>query len=213
MTTSEARQSLSLKLKNARKSKRITPQKLAKLISVPTSTIDAIEDGKNTDIPLANLNGLVRKYAKEIHLDMAEIAEEMAVLRPTPQTKTKKDAKTQSSRIFVASKVTYSLVAGIVLAVVLSYALWQAWQLTAAPRLRLESPASDFATSESAVVVKGKTSPESSLLINGSNISLADDGSFEVTIYMQPGRNYLQVRALNALGQEAVEDRIIIYQQ
>ena len=111
----------------------------------------------------------------------------------------------------MASRATFALIAGIVLAVVLGYAAWQAWQLAAAPRLDLYYPSDNMVTIESSVVVSGKSSPESSVLINGSNVSLAEDGSFQSEIYLQPGNNYLQVRALNAFGHEALEDRIIIY--
>ena len=186
-------------------------QKLAKIISVPTSTIEAIEDPDNNEIPLANLSGLVKRYSSEVKLDPSDIADEMAALKPLPQSKTSKVVKLPGSRIFVASRATFALIAGIVLAVVLGYAAWQAWQLAAAPRLDLYYPSDNMVTIESSVVVSGKSSPESSVLINGSNVSLAEDGSFQSEIYLQPGNNYLQVRALNAFGHEALEDRIIIY--
>jgi len=212
-TTSEAKESLALKLKNARKSKRISAQKLAKLLSVPESTIEAIEDPQNMDLPLANLVGLTNRYATEVDLSQSEIAEEMAVLKPRPQSKTKKTVKAPGSRVFVASKATAMLVIGAILFVVLSYAAWQAWQLVAAPSLSLETPTQNLVTSEQQITVKGKASSVSSVLVNGSNVSLADDGSFETIFYLQPGQNFLQVRALNALGHEAVEDVIITSRQ
>jgi len=188
-------------------------QKIAKLISVPDSTIETMESRENNDLPLANLIGLANRYAAEVGLNKTEIVEEMAALKPRPQTKTKKTVKTPGSRIFVASRATLALVAGLVLLVILSYAAWQAWQLMAAPRLSLDSPSTDIVTGETSIEVSGKASVDSSVLVNGSNVSLNEDGSFNTAVYLQPGQNYLQVRAINALGHEAVEDRLIIYRQ
>lgn len=213
MTTSEARKSLALKLKNGRKARRISASKLAKLMHVPVATIEAIESGDESALPLANLTGLTKKYITQVDMDATEIVEEMAALKPLPQRKTSKNVVVPGSRIFVASKATYGLLAVIVLLIILSYAGWQAWQLAAAPRLTLSSPTEDFVTNDPAVVVEGKTSPESSVLVNGSNVGVADDGTFKTTVYMQYGQNFLQVRALNAFGTEAVEDRIIYYRR
>jgi transcriptional regulator with XRE-family HTH domain len=211
MTTSEARDSLSLKLKNARKARRISVQKLAKLMHVPDSTIDAMESQGSGGLPLTNLVGLTNRYVKEVGLDPTEISEELQALKPRAQTKTHHSRRTPGSRIFVASRASVALIAGIFLSIILGYAAWQAWQLTAAPRLVLSSPAGNVVTDNPEVKVTGSANVESSVMVNGSNISLADDGTFEAVIYLQPGQNFVQVRAINALGHEAVEDRLIVY--
>lgn len=211
MTTSEAKNSLALKLKNARKARRISLQKLAKLIHVPDSTIEAMESPDNDDIPLTNLIGLTNRYASEVDLNPEEIKEEMQVLQPKPQTKTRHSRKTPGSRIFVASRASFALIAGIILSIILGYAIWQAWQLTAAPRLELTTPPGNFVTDVAELEVIGSANVESSVLVNGGNISLDEDGGFKTTIYLQPGQNFLQVRAINALGHEAIEDRLIVY--
>lgn len=211
-TIYDAKQSLAIKLKNARKSKRISLPKMAKLMHVPESTIEAIEDQEKVDIPLANLVGLVNRYIEIVGLNSSEIAEELAVLTPKPQTDGRVKVKKQGSRMFVASRATLALIATLALSIIIGYAVWQAWQLTAAPKLELYQPAGKVILStEPSVKVEGKSSPDSSVLVNGTNVTLAEDGSFSTTYYLQPGQNFLQVRALNALGHEAVKDVIIHY--
>lgn len=211
MTDSEALESLALKLKNARKSKRLTVAKLAKIIALPEQTIEAMENPGSMDLPMANLVGLANRYAAEVGLGKSKIAEEISVLRPRPNTKTKKSTRVPTTNMFVASRASVVAVAVVVLTIVLGYAGWQAWQLTAAPKLIVGAPQDYSVIDKPEVKVSGKSSPDSSVLVNGSNVSLAEDGSFETVVYMQPGQNFVQIRAINALGHEAVKDKVVIF--
>ena len=212
MKTSEAKANLAKKLKSARVSKHVTKQKLATHLRVPTSTITELESIAEGEMSAVSLQGMSKRYAKYVDLPVNEIAAELDALSPTPASKTKRKHKTKSSRVFVASRVTYALIASVVLTIVLSYALWQAWQLAAAPKLDLHTPVESNIVVDSPVIdVVGQSSPDASVLVNGDNVSMDNNGNFKTTVYVQEGQNFIQVQALNSFGREAKETIRVIF--
>ncbi len=212
MTNSEAKASLALKLKNARKHKRITKQKIAKQLHVPISTISQIEGQKEGEVSEANLYGLSKKYADLVAIDHDMVAKELEILKPSPTTTTKKKFDKKSSRVFVASKATYALIAGVILTIFLSYILWQAWQLAAAPSLEVYRPKSNTVVTQAAVEITGKSSPDASVLVNGDSVSLDSEGNFSITVYVQKGQNFITVESLNSFGRKAQETILVVFQ-
>ncbi|MBI3442254.1 MAG: helix-turn-helix domain-containing protein [Candidatus Sungbacteria bacterium] len=78
----------------------------------------------------------------------------------------------------------------------------QLMHFTGAPALVLREPADMFVVNSPLVRVTGTTEKESTLTVNGREVTIDGAGHFDVQIDMQPGVNILQFLARSRFGKE-----------
>jgi hypothetical protein len=81
--------------------------------------------------------------------------------------------------------------------------------------LDINSPEEDSLSFETNIIVSGKTSPNSEVLINSQSKDLVvkskDDGSFSTLVDLSEGVNNLQITAFDNKGEEKQVDRTVYY--
>lgn len=122
--------------------------------------------------------------------------------------------RTRQIRLFDLTDATrVTAVLGFVLFVMGlgGYVYAQARAISAPPPLTLDEPDDGARVSEPFVLVKGKTLPESSVLINGRQAVVQADGSFALTMEVPRGVTTILVTAKKRHGREADLTRRVMY--
>lgn len=81
-------------------------------------------------------------------------------------------------------------------------------RFNAAPPLEIFSP-SDGQKFQEKVLVKGKTDKDASVKIDGTVISISEDGSFQEEVILPRGDNILTVEAINRQGKRTIINKKI----
>ena len=85
------------------------------------------------------------------------------------------------------------------------YILFQALSVNRTPHLTIIDPKPDTVMQGSSVVVKGETEPGISITVNGQNVLVDSDGTFETTLGVAPGQKDFQFIATNKFGKQKTE--------
>jgi len=84
---------------------------------------------------------------------------------------------------------------GLLLLALLVYLGFQAFVLTTAPELAIESPPDGFVSNTPTVLIKGKTDTIANVTINERPILKNDDGTFETSLDLERGTNIIIISA------------------
>ncbi len=207
------RKRLAAQLRQTRLERKLTLHKLSKQLRLPESTLKALERANDTTIPPSHWPGLVRRYGEALGLSASTIDELLSELVPPTNSGPGRRRKSVSTpRTFVLSRVSLMAAGAAVVTVVVGYALWQVYGLASAPRLQLTQPAQDTVVTHAAVTVAGVAATDASVLVNGDTVPLSENGEFSVKVYLQPGRNSLEIRAINSFGRQATVNRVLYFQ-
>ena len=109
-----------------------------------------------------------------------------------------------SSTAFGNNRVWW-LLGGIVLLLIIGYALFVASPYLLGPSLTVITPAQNSAITNPTVIVSGTTRRVSYLSIDDQAVPLAEDGSFVVERAYPSGYTVLVVRARDRFGREKVD--------
>ena len=84
-------------------------------------------------------------------------------------------------------------------------------QLFLAPELTLYEPGEiQLQQSSRQLVVSGKTSPGSDVIINNTPVAVGLKGEFNERVFLSPGVNRLQVQAINSLSRKAEREFVVV---
>lgn len=92
-----------------------------------------------------------------------------------------------------------------------AYFSWHLWMLYRAPMLVLD-PKNDIMTHDSFIMLSGMTQKESHLFVNGAEIPVNKNGTFENRIALTDGMNAIEVRSVNKFNRVTTVLRRIIKQ-
>lgn len=201
-------------LRLAREKAHFTLEDLAQDTHIKLEYLIALEENNFDALPAATfVKAYIRNYARVFKLDEKPL---LAILRRDheesvrgqlipreflyPQSKKK---RTWSSVHLVLLSVM------IVFAVFFSYAIWQWYQLSRPPMLKLTTPVQEAEVS-SRVILQGKTAPEAILTVNSAPVALQIDGSFETEVYLpQEGVNIITLKASDRSGKSTTVQRSV----
>ncbi len=213
MTTNHStRERIANQLKQTRLDRKLSIGKLSKELKIPESTLKDLENSSDTTIPASHLPGLARRYAQHLGLADGDIESMLADPDKTQASGLQRRRQRKSRSPIVLSRLTSIAAVGVAAAVVAGYALFQIYGLTSNPRLTVTEPASDTVATQSDYEVRGRAGADTSVLVNGDPVVLSEDGEFAVTIYLQEGRNSLEVSAINNFSRQTTIQRTIYYQ-
>ena len=103
-----------------------------------------------------------------------------------------------------------ALVAWIIIASSIAvYFSWHLWTLYRAPMLVLD-PKNDIMTHDGFITLSGTTQKESHVFVNGTEISVNKDGTFEDRIALADGMNAIEVKSVNKFSKATTVLRRII---
>ncbi len=205
-----SRKELATQLKNRRRIRKASRKKIAASLSLPDSTLAALEDPEDQSIPISYLPNLYRKYATFLEFD-DEIINSIDELIIDNKTGLRINKKVGSRQTYTLSKTALATAVAMILMVIAGYALYQVRGLTAAPVIEVVSPLNDSVTAKSELIVSGSSDSDVTVLVNGDPVPVGEDGRFEQIVYLQPGHNTVDISAVNSFARETNEPRTVYF--
>ncbi len=199
-------------LKDEMRAKSITAGKLSELTGIATHHITALIESDFAHLPAAPyVRGYLQKIAEILDIDFDMLwrryERESAIKRSG-----EKDTLPQN-RFALRSIKKSSLIIAAVVIVVLVIGLPALANFFGKPSLEIISPAGDTEiVSERSYHVTGKVqNPKDRVFVNGTEIQVQSDGSFDVPKELDPDANTFVVSAKRFLGRETTITRNVFY--
>lgn len=203
---------LGQKLQEVRIKKGFTLDEVAKATKIRFSFLSAIEKGSYQELPSsAYAQGFVRNYAAFLGLSKKETAalfrrefDEKKIYKVLPESFAKRDE-------FSTKKVPIRMtaVAIIFFLLLFGYIFFQYKYAIINPPLTISSPLDKEMITKPNVTVSGETDPNVTVYVNNLAVTIDENGHFQKTISVFPGKDTIVVKAVSRFGKETVIQRQI----
>ncbi len=186
-------------------------ESIASETKIQPKYLEAIEKSAWNQLPhTVHALGFVRQYARALGLD-AEVAATKYLLERGPLATAPSRAPTRRvQRAIVGTRVFIGGGIAILVVGVIGYLLIQLSVLAAPPKLEVTQPPGDVEIREADYEIVGSTTISASVTVNGSAITVGDDGSFKTNVSLQDGLNTVRVESTNRAGKTSRVERNIL---
>ena len=210
-------------LREARESKNLKLEDIAKKININYKYLKALEGRDNEKLP-EGIYGkkFLREYASFLGLDCDEIDDILSNKEYDKNNRREiKNKKHSTQKIFLSQRVKghrFIIVPKIVkiiifIAVILicfSY-LWIGFKnIISPPDLNVINPLKDMIISDNFIDITGETEPKAQITINGEFVLGNKEGLFEKRINLKNGLNTITIISKKKYGREAIVKRQIL---
>jgi hypothetical protein len=191
--------------------KGFTPKKIAEAAGIPERYIEALLEGNNAALPPAPyVHGYFGKLASILNFDkdsMWRLYQKEALLARSGARD-----RLPNNR-FAARPLSRGLIiGGSIAAIVLMYAGTAIYGIVRAPELAILVPAEEeSAVAQEIIVIRGKTDPRYTVVINGAEAYVDATGIFTKEIALAEGLNTVEITATKLLGRETRRIYRIMY--
>ena len=208
-------QTLGEKLHALRHAARLTLSELAAKTKIQKSYLKAFEANAFHELPdpiytRNYLKTLVRALGGDeaYYLDQFEQARGTCdVMKNIHAPRTRARATT----FFVTSRFAHVGIFLLLFGVLATYIGVQVKNIITPPVLAISSPSDGYSTTDATILVKGKTDKGAHVEINGEDVLLAQDGSFEKEVSLERGLNVLQIEGAKRYSHLATQYRRVIF--
>ena len=209
--------SVGRKLREERGRAQLTLEKVSALLHVPVATLEALEADTYDHFPAkVYAAGVLKKYAallscEDIEGMLNEFSTEWDVryfhvkreLTPLPENR--------GAQPFVTPRRFWVILASIILLGLFIYIGFRVAVFVRRPPFTIEYPPErSLRFSGRLLEVKGSVERESSLTVNGREITIDSEGNFSDAIELRPNRNTLEFVATNRFGKVARDVRYVL---
>jgi cytoskeletal protein RodZ len=209
---------LSETLQSKRQELELSLEDIQNRIGLPPKYLAAFESGNYHELPApVYAESYLKKLAALYRLDeedtISAFREERISKDPFADVTRLQPQAISSSASYFTTKRIAAAVLGSIFLVAVGYLLWQVLQITAAPKLALDSPTDGEQIDTSFIDVRGHTEAGATVTINNQTIPVNSDGTFDQNLYLNPGENYIIVKAENRFKrQREIKRRIVLSQ-
>ena len=206
-------------LRAQREKKGITLEQAASDTRIREKFLKALEDSDYQTLPgTVYTKGFLRNYAEYLELPTEDLVAQFHQERDQPDVprsfKPMNPVMRRSLIFTPAVLVPVVVLAGIVLFV--SYLYYQFISFAVPPKIEITDPASDAIAQSADLVVKGRTVPDGrvTLQVFPGPLTVADirpnaDGTFAVSVQLNPGSNHIEVEVLDVTGKVGRASRVV----
>ena len=197
----------------------LTTRDIADRLRTTTRYIENLEEGRYGEFPAqVYAQGFLRKLIGVLELPdaaglMAEFEAEWVAAFGAPETVHQGRMKTsgQNFRFQIQTGKIFGIVLGVAcLAGILILVGSRLTNFLQAPRLTLDIPGDWTELTEPLVHIKGNTTKESQLTVNGRDVTINESGAFDQEIELQQGLTTLEFVAENRFGKQTVVQRRVV---
>lgn len=204
-------------LREARIARGLKESDIEKAIKIREKYIRAIEADSFQLLPSPSYaKGFVRNYASYLGLStesimaffrrqMTDVSRASILPKGVSEPLNNQGLKLTPGR-FVGILVT------ILVAIFLLYLGGQYLKISTAPPLSISNPQNNAITSDSRVIVEGKTDSDATVTINGVSTIVRDDGTFYDRVAVEPGVNTITIISTSRFGKITTVKRQVGYQ-
>jgi cytoskeletal protein RodZ len=192
------------------KDRGISIKKLAEATGISAAHLAAMALGKFDNLPSAPyLHGYIIRIGKVLDFDGEAIWEKM---KKEGIVKNSGPIDSFPSNRFIRQSHTKFIWIGAIAAIVIIYLAFQLPVVFAKPALTITSPTTNpYTTVSSTLTIEGTTRATDSLSLNGDNVTIAPDGSWQKTVLLQNGANTFKIAASKLLRGETDVTQEVIY--
>ncbi|HUX36082.1 MAG TPA: helix-turn-helix domain-containing protein [Candidatus Paceibacterota bacterium] len=189
----------------------LTMKRLSELTGVSLKHLEGIFSGDPARLPsYPYLKGYLTKLGEVLDFDSSEAWEQMKKFSGA-QSSGKMD-ELPRNRFSKRPVGRYFIIGGIV-AVVILYACFRFYQISGKPDVVILYPSENMIVVDiNSVTISGKISNGDELRINGEQVDIQPNGSWQKNVSLQPGINTMEIKASKFLGRETDIVRQIVYQ-
>jgi hypothetical protein len=177
--------------------------------------LEAFEAGRFCDLPdTLYARNYLKTYLKTLGLDdinyyLKRWEEERGTCDFVDASRLPRQ-RVRAIAFLVASRfVKIAGVAAVIIAVS-SYIGSEVRSVMAAPELTVYGPLDGVATQDASVVVSGATEPGTDVTVNGQEVLLNSDGTFEMEVALERGINVITVEGAKRYSQTSTEYRRVV---
>lgn len=195
------------KLQEARLDKGLTLEDVSRSTKIKVPFLEFIEAGEYSKLPsVSYAQGFVKNYTKFLGLSEKEM---MAIFRREFDEEKAYRVLPKgfdSSQDFLISRVRVGQTVFLILLVLIiffGYILFQYRYAFINPPLTITFPKDLSTVFSSEVKITGKTDSNSTVYVNKDAVSVDSNGNFEKTIIVFPGKNLIDVKAVNKFSKQS----------
>jgi len=209
------------KMRRLREERRLSLNEVSKATRIQVKYLESLEGGFYNDLPAdVYVKGFLRSYADFLGVNenvfIKFYTKEVEIKKNLEKSKNpnnnwekeRKDVINVSSFVFTPRVLAIGLISVVVLAIC-TYLYLEIGSFSSEARLVVLSPANNFSTEESSVLVEGVTDRDAIIYINGKSVIVDDDGKFKENLTIQAGPNTINVKAVNKFNKES-EEMIVV---
>lgn len=198
-------------LNDKMRERNLTFKRLSELTGVSVRHLEGLASGDPNRLPSAPyLKGYLARLGEVLGFDPNQAWEEMKRL-----TDAKSSGKSDepSRNRFSREPISKYLIGGIVVFLLLMYVGFRFYKISGTPSLIISSPQENMVVvGENSFPLVGSVSNTSELKINGEQVQIQSDGSWQKTVSLQEGINTVEITAKKFLGRETKVIKQIVYQ-
>ena len=198
------------KLKEARQRRGLTLEDVAKATKIKIAFLEALEKGEYAKLPSsAYASGFVKNYSIFLGLPLKETLalfrrefDDRKIYKVLPESFSKRD-EFSTKRV----PIRMAIVGILFFLSFFGYILFQYKYAIISPPLTISSPGEKEVVTTSHVKVLGETDPNVTVYVNNQAVSLDENGHFQKTINVFPGKETITIKAVSRFGKETVIKR------
>lgn len=186
---------------------------VAKQTGILEKFVVAIEQGQYQVLPPdAYVLGFLKKLATAYSISCEDLLEqykkEKGIVEQTARQRISSPTgwKAALSQLSVTPKLISVSLSVLLGTGAFVYVLAQVFSVNRTPALAIFEPTPNTVLAGSSITFKGQTEPGMSVTVNGQNLMVKADGTFETTLGAAPGQKDFQIIAKNKFGKERVEN-------
>ncbi len=201
---------IGLLLKDSRREKKYTLDRLERLTKIKKSFLQKIESEQWNELPeYPVVLGFVKNMASALDLDESKVV--AFLRRDYPPTKVNLNPKPDlpTHEIRWSPKLTFLLGAGVVTLIILGYLGFSYFKFISPPYLEVIKPTADQIVTQNLLKVEGKTDSSATVKVNNQPALVSETGEFETEIEISQNTLEISVSATSRSGKESVIKRRI----
>lgn len=207
-------ESLGKKLKAIRAAAGFTLSEIAAKTKIRKSFLQAFESGDYTKLPdpiyarnylkayVRTLGGNVGYFLKQFEAECGTCDFTKNARLPRPRAR--------ALQFLVASRFVKLFSLGLVGLLIVGYLGFQVRAILSPPELLVFAPADGIKTQEALITVTGHAQEGSHVRVNGMEVLLSQDGTFEVEVALERGLNVIAIESQKRYSKPATEYRRVV---
>ncbi len=200
------------KLQDIRNEFRIPLAEVARQTGIQQKYLEYLERGEYERLPFdVYVRGFVRSYARFLGADesvLLRLYDKERRIRANLKKEEFAPKERQPFRLpsFVLTPRALAVSGAVLLTMGAFFYLYREYrQFTAAPQLVILEPENGVIVPGPSVIVRGRTDPDATLLINRQPVLVEENGDFAEEVRLSPGLNTLSITTINKFDKERSE--------
>lgn len=196
-------------LASVRRHLNLTLEEVSHQTEIFEKFISYIEEGKYQLLPPdVYVIGFLKKLAELYKISyedlLVQFKKERGIVEHNAREKmiVKKSFKERMKEVSITPKLLTISGSALLALIVFGYIALQVFSVNRTPSLVITEPQSGVVLNGNSVTVKGTTESGMTVQVNGQNIYVKPDGSFEATLSIAPGQKDLRIVSSNKFGKQ-----------